>query len=353
MRVLQLGPYPPPQGGINRNMLAIREELRKVGHECAVIAITKSAKITNEPDVYYPSNPLALIRLLLKLEYDVLHIHIGGELLSRVLGLLLICGILAKGKNVLTLHSGGFAVSEDAQNAKPASFKGFIFRQFARIICVNTLMLEVFENYGVEKERIRLIYPFYCESPDEKIVVPPQLKEFAEKHHPFLLSVGLLEPDYDLFTQIDALEKLRKKFPGAGLMIVGSGSLEAELREAISEREDAENICLAGDVPHPITLHLINDADVLLRTTLFDGDAISVREALHLDTPVIATDNGMRPKEVHLIPTSDVEALAAAIESIVSREKMPKTRKADDRTNIKAVVNLYEEILQDRTSDSK
>ena len=44
-----------------------------------------------------------------------------------------------------------------------------------------------------------------------------------------------------------------------------------------------------GDVEHPVTLHLINRADILLRTTKFDGDAIAVREALFLETPVIAT----------------------------------------------------------------
>src|SRR5438105_8526009 len=39
------------------------------------------------------------------------------------------------------------------------------------------------------------------------------------------------------------------------------------------------------------SLRAIADADVLLRTTLYDGDAISVREALYLGTPVVATDN--------------------------------------------------------------
>ena len=36
-------------------------------------------------------------------------------------------------------------------------------------------------------------------------------------------------------------------------------------------------------------------ADVTLCTTLYDGDAVSVREGLDLGTPVIATENGMHP----------------------------------------------------------
>ena len=38
MHVLQLGPYPPPEGGISRNMLAIRDELLKRGDRCTIIA---------------------------------------------------------------------------------------------------------------------------------------------------------------------------------------------------------------------------------------------------------------------------------------------------------------------------
>ena len=58
-------------------------------------------------------------------------------------------------------------------------------------------------------------------------------------------------------------------------------------------------------------------ADLMLRTTWYDGDAISVREALHFGVPVIASDNGMRPKGTHLIPARDLEALVAVAEKIL------------------------------------
>ena len=34
MRVVQLGPYPPPHGGVQTNLVAIREYLRRRGHAC-------------------------------------------------------------------------------------------------------------------------------------------------------------------------------------------------------------------------------------------------------------------------------------------------------------------------------
>jgi glycosyltransferase involved in cell wall biosynthesis len=173
------------------------------------------------------------------------------------------------------------------------------------------------------------------------------LREFAQNSKPFLLSVGLLEDEYDLFMQIDAMEKVLKQFPHAGLMIVGSGSLDAELRSFIASKPYADKIMMTGDLEHKITLHMINDCDILLRTTLFDGDAISVREAVFLDTPVIATDNGMRPPGVHLIPVHDIDALESKMNELAIQKKGEKVRNTDDNSNITAVLKLYDSLYNE------
>lgn len=344
MHILQLGPYPPPEGGINRNMLAIREELLANGHQCSIIATSKSTKISNETGVYHPRSPQELIKLLKKLNYDVLHLHVGGEITKRVLGLVAVCAFFGRGKSVLTVHSGGYPASKEGLAAKPNSVRGAIFRRFEKIVVVNKLIAEVFEKYGIAKEKIKVVYPFVQRNPDSSVEIPKNLKDFAEKHSPFLLTVCLLEDTYDLFMQTDAMEKVLEKFYDAGLLIVGSGSLENDLKQAIASKNYADKIFLAGDVEHPVTLHLIKKADILLRTTKFDGDAIAVREALFLDTPVIATDNGMRPAGVELIPIHDREALVKAIEKIASNKKTEKTEKPDDKSNITEILKIYEEI---------
>ena len=343
MHVLQLTPYPPPEGGISRNALAIRDELRRTDHKCSIIAITKSDTTTDEEDVYHPRTPFELMKLLANLKYDVLHVHVGGEISRRVLAFLATCAVFGRGRSVLTLHSGGYAL-KNAGGAKKLTLPGFVFRRFRRIIAVNSLMIRMFESFGVKKEILSLIAPFVHQSPDQSVEIPSKLQDFAARHQPFLLSASLLEDTYDLFMQIEAMEKVLEKSPDAGLMIIGSGSLETRLKAAIAAKSYAERIFLTGDVEHKITLHLINRADILLRTTKFDGDAISVREALFLETPVIATDNKMRPEGVNLIPIGDVKALVATIEMLSKREKPPKTKKPDDVSNITEVLKIYEEI---------
>jgi glycosyltransferase involved in cell wall biosynthesis len=104
-------------------------------------------------------------------------------------------------------------------------------------------------------------------------------------------------------------------------------------------------VLLCGDVPHPLTVRLIAASDVFLRTTLYDGDSVSVREALQLGVPVVATDNGMRPAGVHLIPRSDPEALRRAITTVFSDRsaRVSPPPRGDD--SVGRVFELYAALL--------
>jgi len=351
MHVLQLGPYPPPEGGINRNILAIREELRRAGHRCSIVATSRSSRIEPEPDVYHPKSAAALLKLLLTLKYDLLHLHIGGDVTARVLLLVAACGLIGRGKNVFSLHSGGYPLTKAGRSAGPSSFRGWLFRRFERLIAVNPSIAEVFERYGIERDRIHEITPFIPQLPDSSVTVPDHLERFASQHSPFILTVGLLEPEYDLEFQINALGEVLAEHPRAGLMLIGEGSLHSRLKAAIEGREYKDSICLTGNVDHPVTLHLIARADMLLRTTLFDGDAISVREALFLGTPVIATDNGMRPAGIRLIDAGDKAGLLTAItETVGMGAKIDRATppNQDGRANILAIIDVYDQIIGSR-----
>jgi glycosyltransferase involved in cell wall biosynthesis len=343
MRVLQLGPYPPPHGGVQSNIVAIRSFLRRHKISCAVINITRHRK-PDADEVYYPKSAAALIRLLMRLDYDVIHLHVGGMLNRRVLSLALVCKLMPGRKSVMTFHSGGYPASNEGKSTKKNSFAGFVLRRFDGLIGVNQEIIGFFRRLGVAPARTRLILP-YSFLPDHSATgFPEPIASFLTDHSPVLISVGLLEPEYDLALQIEVLGQVRQKFPSAGLLLIGSGSLEQDLRAKISACTYAQHILLCGDVPHATTLAAIARSDLMLRTTLYDGDAVSVREAIHLDTPVIASDNGMRPAGVHLIPKSDLQALLRAIEEALAQPAGNKVKGGSDETNLQAVLNFYLEL---------
>ena len=345
MKVLQLGPYPPPHGGVQSNLVSIRAFLLKRGIRCAVINITRHRK-RDADDVFYPRNAPALMRLLMSLEYDIVHLHVGGMLTRRLLGLGLVCTSVPGRKSVLTFHSGGYPSTPEAKATKARSFAGFVLRRFDALIGVNSEIMTFFSRLAVPTNRSHLIYP-HSFLPEEETpsALPEPLASFLAAHDPVLISVGLLEPEYDLPLQIEALGHVREKFPQAGMILIGSGSLEQDLRTRISAQPYSAHILLCGDVPHRLTMQAISKSRAMLRTTLYDGDAVSVREALHLGIPVIASDNGMRPAGVHLIPKSNLPALVNAIDDTLNTAIRPSKQETVDDSNLQAVLEVYESLV--------
>jgi glycosyltransferase involved in cell wall biosynthesis len=117
------------------------------------------------------------------------------------------------------------------------------------------------------------------------------------------------------------------------------------MRNRIKVTSYADHVMLAGDVAHQVVLHIMSLSDVLLRTTLYDGDSIAVREALHFGLPVIATDNGMRPEGSILVPVADQSALCQAIRRILDKPRVRQTSPGSETTNLWHVVDFYRQLL--------
>lgn len=346
MKVLQLGPCPPPHGGVQANLSAIREALHKENLPAPAIAITHAVQAETDEEVFRPANFLQLLRLLITLDYNIIHLHIGGKLTNKLLGLAFVCCLVPKRKSVLTFHSGGYPKTKEGQSARPFSLRGFIFRRFDCIIGVNKEIIELFKKFGVASERIHLILPYAVSDSWREATLPETIRNFQHTHKPLLVTISGLEKEYDLPTQIEALGLLLNDFPNAGLAIVGAGSLRDEIEMLIKTKPHANQILLCGDISHDAALRLVADSDLFLRTTLYDGDAISVREALYLGTPVIATDNGMRPDGVELIPIGDTNALTQKIKTTLDRERSTLPNKKSGSENIELVLKLYNELLK-------
>jgi len=344
IHVLQLGPYPPPEGGITRNMLAIRERLLERGDSCSVIATSKSSRVTDDANVYRPRSAAELISLIRKIDHDILHLHVGGDINRRVVSLMLAVATFGT-RPLLSFHSGGYPKTAEAQRAHPNTVRGRIFRRFERLIVVNDELAQVFRTYGVDRERLAIIVPFALAPRSMDAKLPQHIEDFANSRSPVLVAVGGVEPDYEPLFLVDAMKGIIDGHPNAGLVIVGGGSMRASVEAAVAESGYPSSILIAGDLPHDETVNLMARSDAMLRITLFDGDAISVREALFVGTPVIATDNAIRPDGVNLTPRGDAQELLKSVDEVLAHPPKRPQNITADLSNIDKVLALYDELL--------
>lgn len=298
-----------------------------------------------EGSVLCPSTSWETARLLRSLRADIFHIRIDGRASLRLMALVLFCTLFTNKTCVLTLHSGGYPTSEQGRRARRLSLRGFVFRRLDRVIVVNDELRGVFIRYGVRPKRILLIPPFSVDLQEVASALEPRFAQFLSEHEPTILSIGGLEPEYQVERQIEAMRAIRARLPRAGLIVVGSGSLQAELEQQLRAEPGGEHILLAGDVEHGQVLALLKQAALMLRTTQYDGDAVSIREALCLGTPVIATDTHLRPPGVRLLPSVQAQDIAAAVAEVLSKP-MDRAVHAEllGEENLNAVMSVYREL---------
>lgn len=342
-----MGPVPPPWGGVQTHIMSLRERIRARGDRCSILNLTRHRQPDHD-DLYFPTSPQEVLSRINALKPDVVHIHFGGNLFARQAALFVALSLRPKTQNVFTFHSGGYPTSEEGLRAAPMSLRGFALRRLDAVIGVNQQLIDVFTRYGVRRDRLHLIEPFANELNRDAVMsepLPDALEQFFLSHATLLLAVGLLEPEYGLDVQLDAFKTVRAQNANAGLLLIGSGSLHEQLREQISSHPEGEHILLAGDVPRPKTLAAIARASLLLRTTHYDGDALSVREALTLGTRVLATNNGMRPEGVQLLESLDAGVLAATIPRALIAPMVSRKTSASGPDSMGEVLALYDRLI--------
>jgi glycosyltransferase involved in cell wall biosynthesis len=132
--------------------------------------------------------------------------------------------------------------------------------------------------------------------------------------------VLFFRPEYGFDLLVAACARMKHLYPSLGCLVMGSGEQQADAKKLISHVGLEDNILLLGDVDHAACLSLMSVCDVFLRPTLEDGDSISVREALSLGIPVVASRAGARPAAAILFRPGDVEEMLAKIDlALVSK----------------------------------
>lgn len=179
--------------------------------------------------------------------------------------------------------------------------------------------------------------------PDEALVMVHVGRFTLQKNHEML---------------IRAFAKLRLP-ASACLLLVGEGELQAQTEQLVRELGVADRVRFLGvraDIPE-----LLNASDIFVLPSRWEGNPMSVMEAMAAGLPVVATAVGGVPELVQdgttglLVPNEDTEALAQALQRLVDNPDLRATmgnharrvaqKRFDARVMTRAYEALYESIL--------
>ncbi|MFZ5539297.1 MAG: glycosyltransferase family 4 protein [Pseudomonadota bacterium] len=309
LRVVLVGPLPPPSGGM-------ANQTRQLARLLADSGVCVRLVQTNPP--YRPAwvgsvrglraafrlapYVIALWRALRGV--DVAHVMANSGWAWHLFAAPAVWLARLRGVPVLVNYRGGEAESflqRQARWVRPTL-------RLARVLAVPSGFLQsVFARHGVAAEVVPNVVdlarfaPAARRTPAQHIVVTRNLEQI-----------------YDIPTALRAFAKIRSRFPAARLTVAGSGPALDSLRRLAQELGVSEAVRFTGRLDNDRIAELYREADLAINPSTVDNMPISLLEAMASGVPIVSTNVGGVPFVVEhertalLVPARDPDAMAAA-----------------------------------------
>lgn len=185
----------------------------------------------------------------------------------------------------------------------------------------------------------------------------PWMDPDERRHKPLLIGVGRLEPEKRFDVLVNAIAHLHHSGGMHRLILVGEGSDETTVRQAIETNQLGAHVDLVGVRTNP--WHYMANADVLVVSSRWEGFGLVLVEAMACGTQVVSTRCGASVIDIldggrlgELANVNDPVDLANAIKrALAGRRKPGVLQQAVERFDIGLIADAYEAILDgDRAS---
>ncbi len=322
--VLIAGPLPPPAGGISVHIWRLKHLLED---EFNIDFIDEASIIKKDFFNIRSFRPVTYIKKIAGA--DLLFIHSGSKILKK---LHILTGKLFGKKIILTLHGYG-PKRKFPFRAIDAAF----FKMANKIILVNN---DIFNRVPLIAEKCIVKHAFLPPVMEDEPVLPVILTERiteARKNNKVVICANASRLDvhnnedlYGLDMSIDVTRKLLNKgLPVSFIYTVSSLDNGSERfnkgQEMIGKLQLKDDFLLINEKLSFVKL--IESADIVLRPTNTDGDALTVREALYLGKKILASDVTSRPEGTMLFKTRDAADLESKLASLVQESSANTTMK--------------------------
>jgi len=347
-----VGPFPPPYGGISIHLERLTRYLDQSQYDYIVYNGTSDSTFTNRIISVRNRKLFFIVKLFLFEKSKIFHLHTPNFLARVVFGIM---AMFRSGKFVISIQGRSINLSIEKGLIKKWITFLILNQMDAIIACNEKIKNDCIKKIGLSKNKIFMI-PAYIPPLIEDIKdPPPYLSNFIRSHFPVICATGWIgqkyktEDVYGIDMLIELTERLMPDFPNIGLVLSVNGTESEQLSQQTVNHAKA----LVGDHINFVIeqlddiVGLYRDCDLFCRPTNTDGDAVSIREALHVGTPVIASDCVARPVECFLFKSRNMDDFEHAVRKALMRidELSVVPSVAGTPNNAEQILQLYNTLI--------
>jgi glycogen synthase len=348
-KLLLVGPYPPPYGGIAMTVFDLQQyllEQRTADVEVLNIGEGRAGRncqclgTRGFFDFFHKVMSFAGRGYLIHLETN------GHNLKSWLSALICAAaGYLNGRRTIIAFGSGNLPAYLLQLNRWRRIVVKTVLALAGVVICRNQRMVDAVQSVSERRDRIEIVPGFMGLHTRKLTDVPQDVKEFCQAHTPLIGATVTLEPEYGASLALQAVQRLLQNHPNLGLIMIGIGP-EAE-KQLPGYGSVRQHVFLAGAVDANVSLSVMRHLALFLRPTYFDGDSLSVREALALGIPVVASNTGLRPKGVVLFEPGQIDDLEKQLDyALHHREELMANQRneAETRGGVDLMMQIYRRL---------
>lgn len=236
--------------------------------------------------------------------------------------------------------------------------KKWFSKTFTRIFFKADAHIVLASKFKHKLQSIGCKAPIYCET----TIVGHKLLRAEPKNFPGdrynILFLARIVKTKGIYEAIETFRIVRKKFPAATLSVAGNG-FELDNVKKYLDSNKVEGIIFLGDVGGAEKIKALENADVYLFPSYFEGMPNSVLEAMGMGLPVVTTNVGgledffISGKMGFITDSFEPEILAGFIDTVFSdielQKQISKTNAGYAASNfsLNIVVKRLEKILSE------
>lgn len=332
-RIAILGSYPPPHGGVANHVFRLCGQLEQRGISYVVYNAVTNTEAGDRVVSVTHDRQRWLLRYLASAREEVIYI-LSDRLAAWAIGAAL---SKVRRKRVIVRLRNATLPTLIAESPARARLAGALLRRMSGVVTVSEFLADSTRRVGVVSERIHTIPGFLPPRASEfdTSLVAPEVLEFVERRSPVIVASGRVawhggEDLYGLDMLVELARRLHSDHPRLGVVLCffdHAPAEEARLQELRRRVVSAglSDVVYFNTVAGPLMPVLVG-ADLFVRPTNTDGDANTVREALALGVPTVASDVVIRPSGALIFAARDDDAFEAAVRRALRAAPAAKER---------------------------